>query len=39
VGHAPSGLYVWDLQLTAPDGAVETILAGNVQVTQEVTRE
>jgi hypothetical protein len=30
--------YVWDLQLTATNGAITTILAGYVNVTQEVTR-
>lgn len=34
-----SGLYVWDLQLIAPDGTISTILAGTVQVMLEVTRE
>ncbi len=33
------GQYVWDLQLIDPDGVVSTILAGNVVVTPEVTRE
>jgi hypothetical protein len=32
------GNYVWDLQLTAADGTVTTILAGAVRVTPEVTR-
>jgi hypothetical protein len=32
------GQYVWDLQITDPDGTVTTILAGNVFVTSEVTR-
>jgi len=32
------GDYVWDLQITSPAGQVTTILAGNVRVTQEVTR-
>jgi hypothetical protein len=32
------GNYVWDLQLTAPDGTIQTILVGKVQVTPEVTR-
>jgi hypothetical protein len=31
--------YVWDLQVTAPDGTITTLLAGYVDVTQEVTRE
>ena len=30
--------YVWDLQITSPGGVVTTILRGNVQITQEVTR-
>ena len=30
--------YVWDLELTAPDGIVTTILAGAVRVIPEVTR-
>jgi hypothetical protein len=34
-----SGKYAWDLQLIAPDGTVQTILAGNVWVTPEITRE
>jgi hypothetical protein len=34
-----SGLYAWDLQLIKPDASIETILAGKVQVTLEVTRE
>ena len=34
-----AGNYVWDLQIVAPDGAITTILAGEVSVTQEVTRE
>ena len=34
-----SGPYAWDLQLIAPDGIISTILAGNVTVTPEVTRE
>jgi len=33
-----SGDYVWDLQLVDPTGKVDTILAGGVCVTQEVTR-
>lgn len=31
--------YQWDLQLTAPDGLITTIMAGQVQVAAEVTRE
>lgn len=34
-----TGRYVWDLQLTATDGTVTTIIAGAVSVTPEVTRE
>lgn len=34
-----SGLYVWDLQLKDPGGTISTILAGNVIVTREITRE
>ena len=34
-----SGSYAWDLQLTTPSGAIMTLLAGTVIVTQEVTRE
>jgi hypothetical protein len=30
--------YLWDLALTAPDGTVETILAGWAVITLEVTR-
>jgi hypothetical protein len=30
--------YAWDLQLTAADGSIQTILAGQVIVTPEVTR-
>jgi len=30
--------YVWDLQLTYQDGTITTILNGNVNITQEVTR-
>jgi hypothetical protein len=33
-----AGQYAWDLQLTSPDGARVTLLAGAVNVTQEVTR-
>jgi hypothetical protein len=33
------GQYVWDLELTDPGGTVSTILAGNVIVSSEVTRE
>jgi len=33
-----SGNYVWDLELTSPNGAVQTILSGTVVVTPEVTR-
>ena len=34
-----SGNYSWDLQLVDTNGMIETILAGNVVVTAEVTRE
>jgi hypothetical protein len=30
--------YVWDLQVTSPAGVVTTLLRGNVEVLQEVTR-
>jgi hypothetical protein len=33
-----NGPYAWDLQLTATDGTITTILAGQVFVTLEVTR-
>jgi hypothetical protein len=32
------GSYVWDLQITDGSGAITTILAGSMSVTQEVTR-
>ena len=32
------GEYVWDLEITSPDGVVSTILAGKAKVTAEVTR-
>lgn len=32
------GEYVWDLEITSPDGVVSTILAGKVKVSEEVTR-
>ena len=32
------GDYVWDLEITSPDGVVSTILAGKVKVSEEVTR-
>jgi hypothetical protein len=32
-----AGNFVWDLQLTYPDGSVRTVLTGNVNVTQDVT--
>ena len=35
---ALSGSYVWDLQLASAGGAITTVLAGKVKVTQEVTR-
>jgi len=34
-----SGSYAWDLQLTTPTGVIMTLLAGQVVVTQEITRE
>lgn len=34
-----SGVYAWDLQVIDPNGVVSTLLAGNVTVTPEVTRE
>jgi hypothetical protein len=33
----PVGSLVWDIQLTYPDGMVNTVLAGKVTVTQDVT--
>lgn len=33
-----AGQYQWDLQLTSPQADIVTILAGGVNVTQEVTR-
>ena len=30
--------YVWDLQLTAADGTIQTIIGGTVTCTREVTR-
>jgi hypothetical protein len=38
VTAALCGVYRWDLQLVSPDGVVTTVLAGNANVTQEVTR-
>jgi len=35
---ALSGVYSWDLQVTDAGGAVQTIMAGQARVTQEVTR-
>jgi hypothetical protein len=32
------GPYVWDLQLTAPGGIVQTILRGQVAITPQITR-
>ena len=32
------GRYAWDLDLTSPEDAITTILAGNANVTAEVTR-
>jgi hypothetical protein len=34
-----SGQYDWDLQITDPNGVITTLLAGQVIVTQEITRE
>jgi hypothetical protein len=34
-----SGQYAWDLELIAPDGIINTILAGSASVTPEVTRK
>jgi len=34
-----NGDYVWDLQITDGSGAITTILAGGISVTQEVTRD
>jgi hypothetical protein len=34
-----SGKYFWDMQLTATDGTVTTLLAGAALVTPEITRE
>jgi hypothetical protein len=33
-----TGSYVWDLQITDASGAITTILAGSMSMTQEVTR-
>ena len=33
-----SGNYVWDMQLTDPDGAITTVISGMAPVTPEVTR-
>lgn len=33
-----NGRYVWDIQLTSPDGIVTTVLWGDVITIQEVTR-
>jgi hypothetical protein len=30
--------YVWDLQVTSPDGIITTVVGGTVSVTPEVTR-
>lgn len=38
-GSLRGGIYAWDLQITAPDGSITTILAGRARVTAEVTRE
>lgn len=32
-------LYYWDLQIASPDGVITTIVAGQVNVTPDVTRE
>src|SRR5215471_8187968 len=32
-----AGVYNWDLQITSSTGAITTLLAGQVQVTQQVT--
>lgn len=32
------GRYAWDLDLTSPDDAIVTVLAGNANVTAEITR-
>lgn len=32
------GRYAWDLDLTSPEDAITTVLAGNANVTAEVTR-
>ena len=32
------GRYAWDLDLTSPEDAIITVLAGNANVTAEVTR-
>jgi|SRR5215471_12357454 len=32
------GKYVWDLQVTSPSGSIKTLVAGQITVTQEVTR-
>jgi hypothetical protein len=34
-----SGNFKWDLQVVSPDGIITTLLAGNVKVQSEVTRE
>ena len=32
------GRYAWDLDLTSPEDAITTVLAGNANVTPEITR-
>ena|SRR5215471_5979839 len=32
------GRYIWDMQLTDPSGYMQTLVAGDVVVTKEVTR-
>ena len=39
VSETLNGKYVWDLQLTDAAGSITTILAGNVNITLEVTRD
>lgn len=33
----PTGKAAWDLQLTYPDGCVQTVVAGSVNVTADIT--
>lgn len=37
--HLRQSRYRWDLQIVAPTGEITTLLAGDVRVTPEVTRE